>query len=104
MHSIEERMIARDNKEFSKSDQIRHDLATKGIALMDIGKETVWRPCVPMQQNQSAESAQSEETGLPVRQTNPRSTENAPANPPPAENAPANPPAENARSVSPGEK
>lgn len=103
MHSIEKRMIARKNKEFSKSDQIRHDLAAKGIALMDIGKETVWRPCVPMQQNQSAESAQSEEPGLPVRQTNPRPAENAPANPP-AENAPANPTEENAHSVSPGEK
>ncbi|XP_073059405.1 cysteine--tRNA ligase 2, cytoplasmic [Primulina eburnea] len=94
MHSIEERMIARENKEFSKSDQIRHDLAAKGIALMDIGKETVWRPCVPMQQDQSDVSAQSEEAILPVRPTNPR----------PAENAPTNPPAENAHSVSPAEK
>ncbi|XP_073119505.1 cysteine--tRNA ligase CPS1 homolog, chloroplastic/mitochondrial-like isoform X2 [Henckelia pumila] len=104
MHSIEERMIARKNKEFSKSDQIRGDLAAKGIALMDIGKETVWRPCVPMQQNQSDESAPLEEPCLPVRQTNPRPAGNAPTNPPPAENAPLNLPAENANSVSPGEK
>lgn len=103
MHSIEKRMIARKNKEFSKSDQIRHDLAAKGIALMDIGKETIWRPCVPMQQNQSAESAQSEDPGIPVRQTNPRLAENAPTNLPPAKNVPANPPTENAHSVSPGE-
>ncbi|GFP85367.1 cysteine--tRNA ligase [Phtheirospermum japonicum] len=50
LHSIEERVLARNNKEFSRSDQIRSDLAAKGIALMDIGKETVWRPCVPAQQ------------------------------------------------------
>ncbi|XP_073141030.1 cysteine--tRNA ligase CPS1 homolog, chloroplastic/mitochondrial-like isoform X2 [Henckelia pumila] len=104
MHSIEERMIARKNKEFSKSDQIRGDLAAKGIALMDIGKETVWRPCVPMQQNQSDESAPLEEPCLPVRHSNPRPAGNAPTNPPPAENAPLNLPAENAHSVSPGEK
>lgn len=52
LHSIEERVLARKNKEFSKSDQIRSDLAAKGIALMDVGKETVWRPCVPAQQEQ----------------------------------------------------
>ncbi|PKI43491.1 hypothetical protein CRG98_036093 [Punica granatum] len=44
---IEERVQARANKEFAKSDQIRADLTAKGIALMDLGKETVWRPCVP---------------------------------------------------------
>ncbi|KAH0914270.1 LOW QUALITY PROTEIN: hypothetical protein HID58_028716 [Brassica napus] len=31
-------------KEFEKSDQIR---AVQGIAVMDIGKETVWRPMLP---------------------------------------------------------
>ncbi|KAL8520943.1 hypothetical protein ACS0TY_011477 [Phlomoides rotata] len=35
LHSIEERMLARKNKGFSKGDQIRSDLAAKGIALMD---------------------------------------------------------------------
>ena len=45
---IEARAEARRNKEFSKSDQIRADLTAKGIALMDVGKETVWRPCVPV--------------------------------------------------------
>lgn len=47
VHLIEERMLARKAKEFAKSDQIRADLVTKGISLMDVGKETVWRPCVP---------------------------------------------------------
>ncbi|KAJ4907662.1 hypothetical protein Rs2_11320 [Raphanus sativus] len=45
---IQERMMARKNKEFEKSDQIRAELTVKGIALMDIaGKEPVWRPCLP---------------------------------------------------------
>lgn len=51
---IEERALARKNKDFSKGDQIRADLATKGIALMDVGKETIWRPCVPVEQEQQA--------------------------------------------------
>lgn len=55
VHFIEERMVARNNKEFSKSDQIRSDLAAKGIALMDVGKETIWRPCVPAQKDKPAE-------------------------------------------------
>ncbi|KZV17478.1 cysteine--tRNA ligase-like [Dorcoceras hygrometricum] len=108
LHSIEERMIARKNKEFSKSDQIRFVLAAKGIALMDIGKETVWRPCVPVQ-GQSDVSAQSEEPSLRVQQTNSPlesapAAETAPTNPLPAENAPAKPLAENAHSVSPVEE
>ncbi|XP_010276942.1 PREDICTED: cysteine--tRNA ligase 2, cytoplasmic [Nelumbo nucifera] len=49
---IEERTQARKNKDFSKSDQIREDLAVKGIALMDVGKETIWRPRVPVAQEQ----------------------------------------------------
>lgn len=49
LRSIEERTLARKNKEFSRSDQIRSDLAAKGIALMDVGKDTIWRPCVPAQ-------------------------------------------------------
>lgn len=43
---IEERSLARKNGEFSRSDQIRSDLERKGVALMDVGKETIWRPCV----------------------------------------------------------
>ncbi|CAH8381818.1 unnamed protein product [Eruca vesicaria subsp. sativa] len=45
---IEERTMARKNKEFKKSDDIRAQLTVKGIALMDVGKETEWRPCVPL--------------------------------------------------------
>ncbi|CAN6929400.1 unnamed protein product [Brassica oleracea] len=50
---IEERIMARQKKEFEKSDQIRAELTVHGIALMDIGKETVWRPCFPSQANSS---------------------------------------------------
>ncbi|PIA48076.1 hypothetical protein AQUCO_01400576v1 [Aquilegia coerulea] len=49
---IEERVQARKNKEYAKSDQIRLDLSAKGIALMDLGNETIWRPCVPVEQEQ----------------------------------------------------
>ena len=48
LHLIEERALARKNKDFSRGDQIRADLSLKGIALMDVGKETIWRPCVPV--------------------------------------------------------
>ncbi|KAK6921722.1 tRNA synthetases class I, catalytic domain [Dillenia turbinata] len=44
---IEERTVARKNKDFARSDKVRDDLKAKGIALMDIGQETVWRPCNP---------------------------------------------------------
>ncbi|CAI0553146.1 unnamed protein product [Linum tenue] len=47
---IEERTSARKNEKFGISDKIRADLAAKGIALMDEGKETVWKPCVPVVQ------------------------------------------------------
>ncbi|EPS74561.1 hypothetical protein M569_00195, partial [Genlisea aurea] len=50
--SILERAEARTKKDFGKSDVIRSDLAAKGIALMDIGNETVWRPCVPVLQEE----------------------------------------------------
>lgn len=50
---IKERIMARKNKEFEKSDQIRAELTSQGIALMDIGKETVWRPCFPSQASSS---------------------------------------------------
>ncbi|KAK9276819.1 hypothetical protein L1049_006355 [Liquidambar formosana] len=50
---IEQRTQARKNKDFPKSDKIRSDLTAKGISLMDEGKETIWRPCVPTEHNQS---------------------------------------------------
>lgn len=49
---IQQRTEARQNKDFARSDQIRADLTVKGIALMDVGKETIWRPCVPTGQEQ----------------------------------------------------
>ncbi|OMO84627.1 Aminoacyl-tRNA synthetase, class 1a, anticodon-binding protein [Corchorus capsularis] len=50
LHIIDERVEVRKNKDFLRSDQIRAELQQKGIALMDIGTETTWRPCVPLQQ------------------------------------------------------
>ncbi|XP_022775966.1 cysteine--tRNA ligase 2, cytoplasmic-like isoform X4 [Durio zibethinus] len=47
---INERAEVRRNKDFLKSDQMRADLQANGIALMDVGTETIWRPCVPVQQ------------------------------------------------------
>jgi len=44
---IEQRNVARKNKQFEVSDGIRRKLATKGIALMDEPTGTVWRPCEP---------------------------------------------------------
>ncbi|XVF33792.1 hypothetical protein REPUB_Repub18cG0001600 [Reevesia pubescens] len=50
VHLINERAEVRRNKDFWKSDQMRADLQAKGIALMDVSTETIWRPCVPVQQ------------------------------------------------------
>lgn len=50
---IDDRTQARKNKDFSKSDKIRADLTAKGIALMDVGKETIWRPCLPAGEGQN---------------------------------------------------
>ncbi|CAH1416928.1 unnamed protein product [Lactuca virosa] len=47
LQRIEERALARKNKDFLRGDQIRSYLTSKGIALMDVGKDTIWRPCVP---------------------------------------------------------
>ncbi|CAN6359842.1 unnamed protein product [Urochloa humidicola] len=44
---IDQRNVARKNKQFEVSDGIRRNLATKGIALMDEPTGTVWRPCEP---------------------------------------------------------
>ncbi|CAN1311825.1 Cysteine--tRNA ligase 2, cytoplasmic [Linum perenne] len=61
---IEDRKAARKNKEFARSDEIRADLAKKGIALMDVGTETVWRPCVPVVQEEDVAVAAVEAVGL----------------------------------------
>ncbi|MFS8020539.1 putative cysteine--tRNA ligase [Helianthus anomalus] len=52
---IQERALARKNKDFTLGDQIRKDLTTKGIALMDVGSETIWRPCVPVELAKSSD-------------------------------------------------
>eukprot|EP00262_Sarcandra_glabra_P004317 TRINITY_DN15272_c0_g1_i1.p1 TRINITY_DN15272_c0_g1~~TRINITY_DN15272_c0_g1_i1.p1 ORF type:complete len:516 (-),score=81.35 TRINITY_DN15272_c0_g1_i1:400-1947(-) len=53
LEKIEERALARKNKEYEKSDQIRKELSDRGIALMDLPKGgTIWRPCVPLEHQQ----------------------------------------------------
>ncbi|XP_010934677.1 cysteine--tRNA ligase, chloroplastic/mitochondrial isoform X1 [Elaeis guineensis] len=47
MQQIEQRALARKNKQFEISDVIRKELYAKGIALMDEPQGTVWRPCEP---------------------------------------------------------
>jgi cysteinyl-tRNA synthetase len=44
---IDQRTIARKNKQFDVSDGIRKKLAALGIALMDEPTGTMWRPCEP---------------------------------------------------------
>ncbi|KAK0588348.1 hypothetical protein LWI29_038455 [Acer saccharum] len=58
---IEERVKARKNKDFARSDELRADLSAKGIALMDDGKDTIWRPCVPVKQQEEAPSVEKEQ-------------------------------------------
>ncbi|KAJ6718789.1 CYSTEINE--TRNA LIGASE 1 CYTOPLASMIC-RELATED [Salix purpurea] len=65
MRLIEDRAVARKSQDFKKSDQIRTDLSARGIALMDVGKETVWRPCVPVEKEDKAKTAVEEATPLP---------------------------------------
>nr|GMC69672.1 cysteine--tRNA ligase 2, cytoplasmic-like [Ipomoea batatas] len=65
LKSIAERVKAREEKDYAKSDQIRSDLAVKGIALMDVGNETIWRPCVPTTQQESNEQAQQKLPAAP---------------------------------------
>ncbi|KAK6162086.1 hypothetical protein DH2020_001927 [Rehmannia glutinosa] len=48
MKKIEERNVARKNKEYEKSDAIRKNLAAVGIALMDSPEGTTWRPAIPL--------------------------------------------------------
>ncbi|CAK7353778.1 unnamed protein product [Dovyalis caffra] len=48
LQRIEERTVARKNKDYKKSDDIRKDLAAVGIALMDSPDGTSWRPAIPL--------------------------------------------------------
>ncbi|KVH87914.1 cysteine--tRNA ligase, chloroplastic/mitochondrial isoform X1 [Cynara cardunculus var. scolymus] len=48
LEKIQERNAARKNKEYERSDAIRKDLSTLGIALMDTPNSTTWRPAVPL--------------------------------------------------------
>lgn len=48
LEKIEERNIARINKDYEKSDEIRKNLAAVGITLMDTPSGTSWRPAVPL--------------------------------------------------------
>ncbi|XP_048133702.1 cysteine--tRNA ligase, chloroplastic/mitochondrial isoform X4 [Rhodamnia argentea] len=48
LQKIRERTAARNAKEYEKSDVIRKDLATVGIALMDSPNGTTWRPSIPL--------------------------------------------------------
>ncbi|KAK6912597.1 tRNA synthetases class I, catalytic domain, partial [Dillenia turbinata] len=49
LKKIEERTMARKNREYEKSDAIRKELASLGIALMDSPNGTTWRPAVPLE-------------------------------------------------------
>ncbi|KAI3442175.1 uncharacterized protein J3R85_001496 [Psidium guajava] len=58
LQKIRERTAARNAKEYEKSDMIRKDMATVGIALMDSPDGTTWRPSVPLaMQEQMAPTA-----------------------------------------------
>ncbi|KAK5825441.1 hypothetical protein PVK06_020277 [Gossypium arboreum] len=62
---INERAEVRRNKDFLKSDQMRAHLQAKGIALMDVGTETIWRPCVPVQQESEVVPSEGQKMELP---------------------------------------
>lgn len=53
---IEERALLRKEKKFEEGDLIRKALTYKGISLMDVGTDTIWRPCVPAEQDQAKAS------------------------------------------------
>lgn len=44
---IEQRTLARKNKDFAESDRIRTELSALGIALMGEPTGTLWRPSEP---------------------------------------------------------
>jgi cysteinyl-tRNA synthetase len=46
---LQERAAAREAKNYARSDQIRAELAALGIALMDGGDGTQWRPGTNME-------------------------------------------------------
>ncbi|QCE16268.1 cysteine--tRNA ligase, chloroplastic/mitochondrial isoform X1 [Vigna unguiculata] len=48
LEKIEERAVARIEKDYAKSDAIRKDLAILGITLMDSPDGTTWRPTIPL--------------------------------------------------------
>ncbi|KAF6140094.1 hypothetical protein GIB67_001835 [Kingdonia uniflora] len=47
LQKIEERVEARKHRDYLKADEIRRDLASKGIIFMNEGEKTVWRPMRP---------------------------------------------------------
>ncbi|KAF6158007.1 hypothetical protein GIB67_008136 [Kingdonia uniflora] len=47
LQKIEERAEARKHRDYLKADEIRQNLASKGIIFMDEGEKTVWRPMRP---------------------------------------------------------
>ncbi|KAF6136079.1 hypothetical protein GIB67_000483 [Kingdonia uniflora] len=47
LQKIEERAEARKHRDYLKADEMRQDLASKGIIFMDEGEKTVWRPMRP---------------------------------------------------------
>lgn len=71
LRTIADRTLARKNKEYLKSDQIREEMERKGIQLMDVGNESIWRPCVPKEQEQKALPNKEEHKALPVGQKEP---------------------------------
>ncbi|KAL3830887.1 hypothetical protein ACJIZ3_019689 [Penstemon smallii] len=72
LHSIEERNLLRKNKEFLKGDEIRRSYGKKGIAIMDVGNGSIWRPCVPVvQEEQQAVPLPQENLSTPAQQENP---------------------------------
>ncbi|XP_062013519.1 cysteine--tRNA ligase 2, cytoplasmic [Rosa rugosa] len=66
--AIEERTSARQKKEYARSDQIREEMERKGIAIMDVGKGSIWRPCVPKEQKQKTPPNEEEQKASPVEQ------------------------------------
>ena len=50
LHAIADRTLARKNKDFARGDQIRLEMEKKGIQIMDIGNESIWRPVASKEQ------------------------------------------------------
>ncbi|XP_071735617.1 cysteine--tRNA ligase CPS1 homolog, chloroplastic/mitochondrial-like isoform X2 [Rutidosis leptorrhynchoides] len=60
MQLINKRVDYRKNKEFDKGDEIRKVLSDKGIALMDVGKDTIWQPCVRVEEEKEVAAISSD--------------------------------------------